>query len=104
LVRDSLLSVNFTSDHKVIRVEVKNQARQGLVHTVTRNIIWRRTYPDWRAGQEHNRGTSALRGRPHHYALHVSGIGTCCKHVIAAVLVSKLAFAHCEELLEREEV
>jgi hypothetical protein len=104
LVRDNHVCVKITSDDKVIRAEVKSQSHQGLVHTVTHNIIWQCTCPDWRAGREHNRGTSALHGRPHCHAPHVSGIGTCCKHVIAAVLVSKLAFVHCEELLEREEV
>jgi hypothetical protein len=104
LVRDNHVSAKVTPDRKVIRAQVESQSRQGVVYTVTRNIIWQCTCPDWRAGREHNRGTSALRGRPHHYAPHVSGIGTCCKHVIAAVLVSKLAFVHCEELLEREEV
>ena len=100
LVRDNHVSIEVTSDHKVIRAEVESQSHQGVVYAVTHNIIWRCTCPDWRTGREYNRGTSALHGRSHHYAPHVSGIGTCCKHVIAVVLFSKLARAKCKELPE----
>jgi hypothetical protein len=66
LVRDNLVSAKVTPDRKIIRAQAESQSRQGVVYTVTHNIIWRCTCPDWRAGREYNRGTSALHGRSHH--------------------------------------
>lgn len=101
LVRDNRICVKVTSDHKVIRAKVMNESHQGLVHTVTRNIIWQCTCSDWRAGREFNRGTSALHGWPHRHAPHVSEIGTCCKHVLAVVLFSKLTWGEYKGWVEQ---